>query len=433
MRLPLRKPAHRATSYNLGGVYPFSAASGRSVPGVLMGTLMDSGGAFTYDGFELYQSGALTGANGILIGRLGLGKSTYLKTYVYRSLAFGRYARVLDPKGEYRPLAERCGTEPLELRPAGKHRLNPLDSRLLRVSTLDEQRLLQDQLTLLASVCEAAMGAGRALTLEQRAALGVAFEGARENAPSKGREPIIPDVVEELRATNAQSSTNERRAHLLGMHPDELRQASREPMLALRRMVEGELAGMFDGPTSASVQLDHRLLVLDLHEVYGSAAQAVVMACAGAWMQQLLLQHRYEDGARQIWVVDEGWALLRDLATARWLLAATKFSRSYGLALWIVLHQFSDLQLAGGEDSEQAHIGQTLLRHAETKVIYGQDAAEIEATQKLMHLSNRECAVIAKLRKGQSLQRIGEKRVRVEHLLTAEELALTGTDEAMVA
>lgn len=415
------RATHRTTSFNLGGLFPFSAPSGMAAPGIFMGIDMDSGGAFTYDGWELYRAKILTGLIGMVIGKLGMRKSTYLKTYVYRSLAFDRYARVLDPKGEYRRLAERVGTEPVKLEPAGRLRLNPLDHRLLK-GGLSQARLFQEQLTLLSAVCEAAMGPQVTLALDQRGAVEMAFRKAREDSGTD-REATIPDVMKQL------MSPNDTQAQKLGIPLDDLKRAARDPMLALRRMAEGELAGMFDGPTSPGIKLDHPLLVLDISEVYKSAAQAVVMVCAGAWMQQLLLQHPQ---ARQLWVVDEGWALMRDLSTARWLLEATKFSRVFALSLWMVLHQFSDLQLAGGKDSEQASIGRTLLSHAQTKVIFGQDPSEVAATRDLMRLSKRECEVIARLRPSQSLQRIGENiRLRVEHVLTDEELAMTETDDAM--
>jgi type IV secretory pathway VirB4 component len=406
----------------MGGIYPFMAEAGLPPRGPVMGRCLDGSGVLCLDPWELYEQGVLTGLNSILLGRIGLGKSSFMKTFAYRELPFGRFLRVLDPKGEYDKLAEACGTEPIRLEPAGTMRLNPLDHRLLRTNEVTGAKLFQDQLSLLAAVVEAAMGANRLLNLEQRGALEVAFRRARELAV--GREATIPDVV------GALMEPTDRMAQALGMNLQELRLAAREPALALRRVVESDLAGMFDGPTSPSIQLDHPLIVLNLREVYGTAAQAVVMACAGAWVQQLLLQR---PDVRQIWIVDEGWALLRDLSTARWMQEAFKFSRLFGLSCWLVLHQFSDLKVAGGPESEQAAIGHTLLSHAETKVIYGQDSTEIERTRNLLQLSDREAAVIRSLRKGQALVRVGDHRFRMEHLMTEFELDLTYTDEAMTA
>ena len=82
-----------------------------------MGIDMDSGGVFTYDGWELYRAKILTGLIGMVIGKLGTRKSTYLKTHVYRSLAFDRDGGSSTPRASTGGSAERVGTEPLRLEP----------------------------------------------------------------------------------------------------------------------------------------------------------------------------------------------------------------------------------------------------------------------------------------------------------------------------
>ncbi len=51
-----------------------------------------------------------------------------MKSYLWRQAVFGRRAWVVDPKGEYGPLAEAWGVVPVALRPGGSVRLNPLDT-----------------------------------------------------------------------------------------------------------------------------------------------------------------------------------------------------------------------------------------------------------------------------------------------------------------
>ena len=77
--------------------------------------------------------------------------------------------------------------------------------------------------------------------------------------------------------------------------------------LELRRLVHGDLCGMFDGPTTPGLRLDGPLVVLDLSAVYHSPALGVLMACAAAWLQSAVrARHRN----RIILVVDEAWAIL---------------------------------------------------------------------------------------------------------------------------
>ena len=62
--------------------------------------------------------------------------------------------------------------------------------------------------------------------------------------------------------------------------------------LALQRLCEGDLRGMFDGPTSEGLDLDAPLVVLDLSAVQDSAALGILMTCAAAWMQGIVMERK---------------------------------------------------------------------------------------------------------------------------------------------
>ena len=93
----LRLPHHRATTRHLASLYPCQANDGLGARGVMMGIDLESGGAtFHYDPFELYTQGVITSPNMVILGLVGRGKSTVVKTLLYRSLgllASPRYRR----------------------------------------------------------------------------------------------------------------------------------------------------------------------------------------------------------------------------------------------------------------------------------------------------------------------------------------------------
>ena len=68
--------------------------------------------------------------------------------------------------------------------------------------------------------------------------------------------------------------------------------------LALQRLCEGDLRGMFDGPTTPGLRLDGRAVVLDLSRFYDSAALGLVMTCASAWQRAMIAQAPRRGGAR---------------------------------------------------------------------------------------------------------------------------------------
>ena len=94
-------PPHRATTANLQATYPFVAGAGLGSNGTYLGRDVH-GGAFCFDPWELYGSGVLTSPNVIVVGQIGRGKSTFVKTFVWRQLVFGRQAWIIDPKGGVR-------------------------------------------------------------------------------------------------------------------------------------------------------------------------------------------------------------------------------------------------------------------------------------------------------------------------------------------
>jgi type IV secretory pathway VirB4 component len=299
-----RVPAHQVTTRNLGAAYPFIAEAGLGQRGVVIGDDL-LGGSFVFDPFELYAQGVVSNPNMVVFGQIGRGKSAFVKTFLWRQAVFGRRAWVVDPKGEYGDLAAAWGSRPVALRPGGTIRLNPLDPGPEHEGGITDgvgstARRQMELLTSLASAC-----LGRTLLPRERAALGVALTSATERA----EVPTVPLVVEALLGPTEESAAS------LRTELRELLEDGRDVALELRRLVHGDLCGMFDGPTSSGLDLSAPLVVLDLSALYQSTALGVLMACATAWLQAHLARTTSSvgGGTQTIVVIDEAWALLSNL------------------------------------------------------------------------------------------------------------------------
>ena len=426
-------PAHETTTRHLGATYPFVAEPGLGHEGVLIGRDL-LGGSFSYDPFSLYRRGVITNPNMVVFGQIGRGKSALVKTYLWRQYVFGRTAWVVDPKGEYAPLARAWGAQPLSLRPGGSLRLNPLDAPTWAVGE-PAQDTLRRRAELLASLAAASLG--RSLLPAERAAIELAVaEVSHAPAPA----PTLPEVVDALLLPSA-SAARALHTDVAGLAAD-----GRNAALELRRLVSGDMRGMFDGPTTPGVRLDGALVVLDLSAVYHSAALGILMTCATAWLQAGLVGAA-ECGSRSvstltdvrreregtILVVDEAWAILANLGVARWLQSAWKLSRAWGVSNVAVLHRVSDLASAGAAGSEQAGLAQGLLADSETRVVYGQPPGEVERAVQLLGLSATEAELVPHLRRGVALWKVGGRSFLVQHRLSAYESALVDTDTPMRA
>jgi type IV secretory pathway VirB4 component len=404
------RPAHRFTTRHAQAIYPFIAAGGLGGRGAFIGR-DSSGAAFCYDPWVLYGEGALDDPNAIVLGKLGQGKSALVKTLLWRMLLFGRRAFVLDVKREYGPLCEAVGVSPISLVPGGGVRLNPLAWR-------PEEHA---QLELLRAVAVTAVGAP--LTQLEAAALREALRAVRRSGID---EPTLPDIAAALFAPTAEMAAR------LRSTPDRLAGDARRAALALQDLCEGPLRGMFDGPTSAGLDLDSRLVVLDLHAVRDSPAVGILMACATAWMSALLARMAERPGrARLVNVADESWKIIQHAGLGEWFQSNFKLARQFGVMNLVVLHKLADLHAAGDAGSRAARIAEGLIADASTRIVYHQDESQIELTRTLLGLSESEARLLSMLSAGQALWRVGSRSFVVQHYRSKLEARFTDTDTGM--
>jgi len=412
-------PAHQVTTRHLGAAYPLVAEAGLGHRGVLIGHDL-LGGSFVYDPFELYAAGVVSNPNMVVFGQIGRGKSAFVKTYLWRQAVFGRRAWVVDPKGEYGRLAEAWGVRPVALAPGGDVRLNPLDPgpRAGGSGAADASRRSTELLASLATAC-----LRRELSPRER----VAIDLAMEHVAGGPEVPTLPGAVEALLLPTEEAAARVRTTQAA------LLEDGRDVALELRRLVHGDLRGMFDGPTTPGIDLSGPLVVLDLAALYNSPALGVLMACATAWLQAALAREARvgSPGGRVLVVVDEAWAILAHLGVARWLQASWKLSRAWGVANVAVLHRVSDLHAVGAAGSEQVGLAQGLLSDSETQVVYAQPPGEVARATDLLSLSPTECELLPQLRKGVALWKVGRRAFLVQHLLAPAERSLVDTDAAM--
>jgi type IV secretory pathway VirB4 component len=408
----VERPGHRSTTRHAQAIYPFMSAGGLGGRGVFIGR-DSSGEAFCYDPWVLYAEGALDDPNAIVLGKLGQGKSALVKTMLWRMLLFGRRAFVLDVKREYGPLCEAVGVRPISLVPGGGVRLNPLASR-------PEEHA---QLELLRAVTVTALGGP--LTQVEAAGLREGLRAVRESGIT---EPTLPDISAILFHPNGDM------AQRLQTTPERLAADARRAALALQDLCEGPLRGMFDGPTTPGLDLDAKLLVLDLHAVRDSPAVGILMACATAWMSALLARMAERPGReRLINVADESWKIVQHTGLGEWFQSNFKLARQFGVMNLVVLHKLADLQGAGDAGSRAARIAEGLIADASTRIVYHQDESQVALTRTLLGLSHSEANLISMLSAGQALWRVGMRSFVVQHYRSRHEAKLTNTDTGMKA
>jgi hypothetical protein len=325
---------------------------------------------------------------------------------------------VIDVKGEYGPLGSALGASLISLYPGGELRLNPIDPRGGR----------ETQLGLLRSVAIATLK--RDLAPEEDAGLRVALDLV--NGECGPREPTLPMVVEALFHPR-----EEMVAGVSAASAADFAEANRDSALALQRLCEGDLRGMFDGPTTPGIDLEAPLVVLDLSAVQDSSALGVLMTCAASWQQAALLERSLlaEREGRQspkvISVVEEVWRVADQIGVAEWLQSNFKLCRKLGIQNILSTHRLSDFGASGAAGSREARIVEGLIADSGTKVIYLQPPDQRAVLRSELGLSETETELTMSLRLGEALWVVGETSELVQHRMSALEHELAFTDHQM--
>lgn len=408
------RAAHKATTANFEAIYPFQVETGLGPRGIYIGR-GSFGSAFVFDPWELYRQRILSNPNCLVLGEVGSGKTSLIKTIVYRSSVFrDRRAVIVDPKGEYGNLAHLMGTEPIQLRPGGQARLNPLNPRAGTAA----------QLSLLLAVASAALE--RPLRPVEQAATTQAMHIANQRAENARTEPVIPDIVNLLLRPTAEM------AKKLAKQLKALQTEISDVALALLQLCEGDLAGMFDGATSANVNFDASVVVLDLSAVQGSKAIGILMACASAWLQAEILRQRQDNEAlRNLWIVDEGWKILKHEGVGEWLQSSYKLARAYGIANIMVIHRLTDFHAAGADGTRAQLLAKGLLADTGTRIIYRQPEDELPLLRSSFRLTSQQSHQVITAGDGEALWNVGQHSYAVRHDLSRFERQLINSDGQM--
>jgi len=407
---------HRTTMAHLCSAYPFHADSGFGDRGALLGVNITAWlGAFYFDPFEFYTERHLTNPNMIVMGSVGFGKSATVKALIRRLRAvYGdrRYLAIIDPKGEYSPIAEDLGLTVVKLYPGGPHRINPMDAA---GGDPDDNVIARQSLaTQLVAVV-----LGRDLSPLEDAVLGWAVERRCRN----GTPFTLADLCAEIADPADELVRMSRHTQL------ELARATSPVTFALDKICRRTLRGMFDSTTTVHVDWDNGPgVVIDLSAVHGKRdALPLVMIAATHWLSAAL---RGQTHRQSIQVVDEAWAAIRH--GAAYFQSSLKLSRAHGVATVLVCHRPADLTAQADDGTAAAKIAAGLLSDIQTRVLLRQPPEQIADAATMFDLSDRERQWLGQLLPGRAIWRIGSRSALVQTILTPNETRLFDTDQMMV-
>jgi type IV secretory pathway VirB4 component len=424
----LRLPGHRGTTAQVGSLFPWQADQGIGARGPLVGTTWPWRAGWFYDPFALYSAGLLDNPNIMVYGEVGSAKSSSIKCLLARQIGLlgkgdvGRQAFIVDPKSEYRGLADAMGMRVVPLRPGGAVRINPLGRMPGSVETPEE--ILSRRTRLVVALLSSMFG--RPLDPEADAIVGWAMESLTYSRTSD--DATLVELAELLR------EPSEQMIERAGLPRREFVDRARLTWTLLDKLVHRDLRGMFDGTVNMAAEWARSGtgVVLDISAVFNDKTLLpLVMLAAISVLQAIYMVGDADDEwsvPRRFLVVDEGWSITQNEEATRFLQENWKLARRRGVANIAICHRVTDLGAQADSGTAISKIGEGLLDDAQTQIVFRTSPHVIEQTAAALGLTAAEAAELPRLPKGCALWKVRGRSAFVQHIRSSYERRFTDTD-----
>ena len=350
----------------------------------------------------------LKSANGLYLGSTGSGKSFAAKRELLNVfLTTNDRIIIVDPMGEYVPLARRLGGQIIEIAPDSPNHLNPMD---IQLNLNGGDSPLSMKADFLLSLCELVLGGKEGLqpierTVIDRCVRLVYREMALGLEPEK--TPLLQDLYEEL---------------LKQPEPEAQRVAT-----ALELYCTGSL-NLFNHPTN--VRTDNRVVCIVLKGM-GENLRKIAMHITDEFVTQAV-EDNFREGVATWCYFDEFHVLLRDQLTASYFVAVWKMLRKKGCVPSALTQNVKDL-LASREI-------ENILDNTDFMILLSQAQSDRAILAKQLGISEHQLSYITHSNSGEGLLFYGNvtipfvdrfPRGEIYDLLTTrpEDLAHERTDE----
>lgn len=347
--------------------------------GILYGVNRDNNTLVILDRFSLNN------ANSIVFAQSGSGKSYTTKVEILRQLMQGTKVIVIDPEREYKQLTESVGGTYIKLSAKSKEKVNPFD---LATTVHDKDDLAEHAQNLIEVIELLADG----LDKREKAAVDKAILEVYKKVGNKKDAPLLQDLYSEL--------------NKLGHIPLCER---------LEKYLKGTLKGVFNQQTN--IDLDSRLIVFDIKDMPENL-RPVMMVIVANFVQNTVKAKP----EKRLLVIDEGWLLMEQEASARFVTGMVRRARKYYLGVSLITQQ--------AEDFLKNEYGRAIASQSALRILMRQDTTTIKHVVEEFGLSEEEERLLLTFRRGSALIIADQNHVAVDVLASEKEHPLITTNPA---
>lgn len=385
------KVTHNFPASALADCFPFSSPELTRLEGmpIIYGRNLFNRSLVMFDRFSLPNYSSVT------LAQSGYGKSYMTKLEAIRYKGLGAHVIVIDPEGEYNPVAQAFNGQRINLSEKGDTIINPLEifstnndeGDFLQEKILDIVSLYQvmikrelttterkELMNALLDLYEEGFGIKRGMTEEEllnRESYGEEFFVLES---SKKRMPTLIDLENELR----------KRGDLGIKLAEEL-----EPYTS------GMMGRAFNGETNIDLNSDFIVFdIKDLHE----EVKPVGMFVAAEYIWSRIKQR---DGQKRLLVVEEASEMIKNPYTRDFLSKIARRGRKYYTGLSIITQQVGEFLKYGGE---------SIINNCELKFLLKQAPEDLKKLKEVFSLTDREVKFLLSSSPGQALMVVGNQR-----------------------
>lgn len=368
--------------------FPFISSELVQESGILYGINKSNNSLVIIDRFSL------TNANSIIFAQSGAGKSYTTKVEILRQLMQGTKVIVIDPEREYKQLAASIDGTDIRLSTKSKEKINPFD---FSIKTINGENGLAEHIQDLTQIISLMVGG---LNSEEKALIDKAIISTYKsfgytlnglNKPKKKQKfPLLKDLYQTLK-----------------------RLKHKDLVSRLERFVKGSLSSVFDSQTN--IKLDNRLVVFDIKDLSETLRPIMMLTIANFVNSQVKTAPQ-----KRILVIDEGWILLQQEESARFVSGLARRARKYYLGVTIISQQANDFL--------SSECGRAIASQSSLRILMKQDTTTIKKVASEFHLSAYEQHFLLTCDRGEALIIADQNHVALKVVASEKEHPLLTTD-----
>jgi hypothetical protein len=359
---------------SLASTFPFTSAVLTQNRGVMYGVNQQNGSLIIFDRFSLEN------ANEIILGKSGAGKSYLIKLEIMRQFMLGAEVVVIDPEGEYPPIAPELGGEVVEFSANSTIKINPFDMSGVYEEGENELGLKVLSLHGLLNIIMGEMDAEHDAILDRAMIETYRQKGiTTDPATQKRQPPLLEDLYKVL----------------LGYETA----PARDLAYRLEKFIKGSAAGIFNQQSNFDITNGLTIFsIRNLEEALRPVAMHIILDFVWTKVKKTL--------KKRLLILDEGWYMMKFEDSASFVYSIAKRARKYFLGMTTATQDV--------EDFLKTQYGKAVLTNSSIQILLKQGTAEVDMIAETFYLSEGEKALLLSADVGEGLFFAGQNHVAMK-------------------